>query len=350
MHTLDNSYQPYVSTACGVDTIQDLNDQTPVRFPDTSLLPGNISTNASFFLNGTPGRDYPLLQKAQILELAGSKRGNKFKWIHLSSDYYNPPTLGLAILREPLENISDPTSIVQEAMFCTIQAGWGLSTISVSSGGSFTSRVTSTPKIRTPSDVRGTTDEYSNLLKSGTYQQSQSYFESQQMPLAWESNVYPSIPITITPEWAEYINPTLHPDDITILDLALPASEYRDEVSNVWLFTQEILSLLMANAISRVSFDSTFQGNPKELPDLNGTIQLDGNAWLFGKQNFFTVDPQDSKNWTEFTVTSTLKGYAYNTYGFGPKVAIAFLLFYCTIALMHIIYSGISGTFQPCLE
>ena len=349
MHTLDNSYQPYVATTCGVDTIQGSNDQMPVRFP---IIPSPIAsqTNFSVFLNGVQGRDYPLLKKAQMLELTGSKTDNRFKWIQLSSDYYNQSTLGLVIIRPPLVNTSHPERNIQEAMFCTIQAGWGLSTISVSTTGASSSTVTSVPNVKGLSNVRGTSEDYSEIQRATGSTETASYFETQQAPLAWVPDVYPSIPITITPEWAEYINPTHYPDNETILNLILQSfyvsnPDARDENDGLWELAQEVLSLLMANAISRVSFNRTLQGLPKTVLGPNGIVEIDGTAWFSGKQDIFNVTLEETRMWTEFTVTSTIKGYAYNTHGFGPNVAIAFLLIYCTVASAHVFYSGISGMY-----
>lgn len=56
----------------------------------------------------------------------------------------------------------------------------------------------------------------------------------------------------------------------------------------------------------------------------------------------FIVDPEESKDWVKFRVYSTIDGYAYNVRGTPPKVAIAFLLTYCIIALSHIVYAEVS--------
>ena len=42
-------------------------------------------------------------------------------------------------------------------------------------------------------------------------------------------------------------------------------------------------------------------------------------------------------------VDSTIEGYAYNTRGASPRIAIAFLLTYCAVALAHLLYAGITG-------
>ena len=42
-------------------------------------------------------------------------------------------------------------------------------------------------------------------------------------------------------------------------------------------------------------------------------------------------------------VSSTFEGYAYNTRGATPKVAICFLLAYYIVAVIHILYAGITG-------
>lgn len=51
----------------------------------------------------------------------------------------------------------------------------------------------------------------------------------------------------------------------------------------------------------------------------------------------FTVDPEKGKDWVNMRVDSTINGYAYNTCSSTVKVAIAFLMAYCIIALGHIV-------------
>ena len=52
----------------------------------------------------------------------------------------------------------------------------------------------------------------------------------------------------------------------------------------------------------------------------------------------------------KFRVSSTVNGYAYNTHGATPKVAICLLLIYCLVALIHMIYAGVSGISSTCWD
>ncbi len=78
---------------------------------------------------------------------------------------------------------------------------------------------------------------------------------------------------------------------------------------------------------------------------------LTADYWFAGKgDNVFDVDPVESKDWVKFRVSSAVEGYAYNTRGATPKVAICLLLVYCLVALIHIIYAGISGISSTCWD
>ena len=107
-------------------------------------------------------------------------------------------------------------------------------------------------------------------------------------------------------------------------------------------FAAMTLVLMVTNGLARIGYESTLQGSPKSIP---GTPFIDGNYWLSGKGNVFTVDPVESKDWVKFHVNSTLQGYAYNTQTLPPRLAIGVMILYCIIALAHVIYSGITGRF-----
>ena len=46
---------------------------------------------------------------------------------------------------------------------------------------------------------------------------------------------------------------------------------------------------------------------------------------------------------TKFEIKASITGWAYSTEGTASKLALVVMLTYCTIALIHIFYSGISG-------
>jgi hypothetical protein len=69
----------------------------------------------------------------------------------------------------------------------------------------------------------------------------------------------------------------------------------------------------------------------------------DGRDWLSDKADFFTVDLEQSKDWTKLEVFSTVEGLSYNMNGFPVKIAIAILMAYVIVAICHFIYACVSG-------
>lgn len=109
-------------------------------------------------------------------------------------------------------------------------------------------------------------------------------------------------------------------------------------------FAAGTLVLMITNGLARIGYESTLQGSPRSIP---GTDFTDGDYWLSGKGNVFTVDPVESQEWVKFHVNSTLQGYAYNTQTLPPGLAIIVMTLYSVIALAHVVYSGITGRFSP---
>lgn len=110
-----------------------------------------------------------------------------------------------------------------------------------------------------------------------------------------------------------------------------------------------VLAGLLANGLSRIRATSELQGNLKTVgPD--GFGGLDSDYWFSEKGDIFIVDPLESRNWVKLQVHSNFEGFAYNTTGATPKVAICFLLAYCTFALAHVLYAGITGISSTCWD
>ena len=112
-----------------------------------------------------------------------------------------------------------------------------------------------------------------------------------------------------------------------------------------------ILAEMIANGLARIGSTSQLQGTVKQVTEPDQSIGLDGNYWFAGKgNNVFQVDPEESKDWVKFRVSTTVNGYAYNTHGTITRLAISLLLVYCLVAIAHIIYAGISGTSSTCWD
>ena len=354
VHTIDNYYQPYVISMCGADSIQGPNDQSLVYFP-TTMAQAAQATNSSLFRvldggiidSGILAAEYPPLTKSQILNISGSLTDNRIKWVGLPLDANNFTSLGVVILPPTQEKMpSSTTTMTQTALFCSIYAGWGLSTLNESTIGNTASRVSSLPMRDNSGLNLGQYNDDQSFTKGGA---ARSFYEAQNDPFNWDFGTYPSRPIAIDPTWAEYLNPLIDGNN-TVLNTIfsyIEAGAGAETPRTLAVVAPQILSMLVANGIARVGFDKKFQGKPKlSGSPSNGTTPLviDGDAWLAGKGDVFSVDPDESKDWVQFKVTSTIKGFAYNTKGSGPKVAVTFLLAYCTVALLHVCYNGITGT------
>ena len=150
------------------------------------------------------------------------------------------------------------------------------------------------------------------------------------------------------PEWAQYLNPVVQSVNRSIFDLLMQEHYVLHDshgINAVNDFTANTLVLMVTNGLARVGYNSTLQGSPKSIP---GTSFIDGDYWLSGKGNVFTVDPIESQNWVKFHIDSTLQGYAYNTRTTPPRFAIAVMMLYIIIALAHVVYCGITGKiFRP---
>lgn len=351
VHTIANYYQPYSSALCLHDVIEGPNDQRNMAFPIsptfyewTTELPSNITASIS----GYPAVEFPSIQRAQLLEIPGRESDNRVKWIQLSQSPLTHASVGLVVLL-PKAPPTVPMAIQNntDIVVCNIDAGWGASSINMTSNQEGNSRISSLVNFDTSIglEFNSSTVEFDRFeTTDGT----EVYFNQQP--------TYPSIPIEIDVEWAEYLNPFVPSVNTTVIDFLLKnVAANGSKSASPERLSKHIVTGLVTNGLARSGFTSELQGNislTKTKINVGGvsgnrngdsTQGLDGNLWVSGKRDFFTVDPEESKDWVKLRVDSTIQGYAYNTDGPGPKVAIAFLLTYCCLALGHCFYNGISG-------
>lgn len=129
-------YQPYSSVYCVRDMIQDQNDQRPMAFPisiyvDYKSSPDLLKhVNAS--IQGCPATEYPSILRGQLLNLPGSKSTNRFKWVQLPQDVFPGSSVGLIVLLPPDPN-DLPKQNTTSLVVCNIGAGWGESSINITS-------------------------------------------------------------------------------------------------------------------------------------------------------------------------------------------------------------------------
>ena len=159
--------------------------------------------------------------------------------------------------------------------------------------------------------------------------------------------VFPQRPIILTEDWAIYLNPSLSYANTTVFDTLMASKLMIPDIS---ISAEIIIAGLVTNGLSRIGSTSQLQGNLKTIVEPDGSSGIDGNYRFSGQGNVFIVDPIESKDWVKFHVSSVFQGYAYNTHGLTPKFAIGFLIAYCLLVLVHVLYAAISGISVTCWD
>ncbi|MCJ1265036.1 hypothetical protein MMC22_004911 [Lobaria immixta] len=359
VHTIaSNYYQPYSSTVCVRDTIQGSNDERNMTFPIASEFALNVNISAEFLsimnasISGVPAMKAPSIRRAQLLELPGMESDNRVKWIELPQSPLTGVSVGLVVLlpRNPSDLSKKTTTAIRnntDIVVCGIGAGWGASSINLTYFRSTNSATSSLINFDFSSQNFDLADIFPNPFQELT-----------DVPVFFNPPMFPSIPVEIDVEWAEYLNPYVPSANTTVIDVLLKHDARNgSKAANPDVSVEDIITGLMTNGLARSGFTSELQGSIKfieEKEDItrhrnsgNDTTEVpDGNLWVSGKSDIFAVDPEESKNWVKLRVDSTIQGYAYNIEGPAPKVAIAFLLTYCCFVLSHFVYSGISGIYS----
>ena len=344
VHAINTDYyQPYVMAQCTFDAINGSADQRAVSFPTIPIPGTNFSVNTSE--TGDPVIDYPSLLRAQLLDLPGSNLDYRTTWVDLPQAVFKYPGLGAVVVYPPnsVSFLGNPSLQAQEFprqyVVCNLGAGWGSSFINITELWGSLSATTSSANVK-----RSRLSPKAAGLSHVSGRPISSY-ESLSLPAFYDAPAFPEKSIEITSEWAKYLDPQILSLNTTVINVLLQSISGSFGTPNA-IGVQTVLAPVLANGLARVGYDEfRFQGAPRTIQGPNGTTRLDGTYWLSGKGDFFSLDVNnsESENWLKLRVTSTLEGYAYNTSGASPKIAIAFLLSYCVLALISTLYAGICG-------
>ena len=338
VHTIrDGYYQPYTSISCMPDSIQGLDDQRSIIFPISAYIdydsePGR-SININGSISGYAGIEYTSITRAQLLLLPGSTSDNRIKWVQLPENLFNGSALGLIVLLSP-DPVDPSRDNTTQMVVCNIGAGWGPSSISVQSSGLEMSVISSVFEIDNHDLFSDDSDPRENGITS--------YQANADRSVYYNPPYLPSKTMKIEEDWLHYLNPSIPASNTSVIDFLL--KEAAKSVIPASVATQYIVGGLLANGLARLGYKSQLQGTVKLTQ--NPTVP-DSTFWVSGKGDMFTVDPNESKDWVRLRMNSTMQGYAYNTIGPSPKIAILFLSTYCLLALAHCFYSGITGTLYP---
>ena len=348
-HTISRMYyQPYTSITCGRDVIRGSADQSPVFFP---IPPGSLDPQmiANATINSTAfkqigissenryisGIAFSGVSRSDLINAAGNVSDHRLMWFELPQDLFNGSTIGASVLfpRYPTEALGThfPDSWLgdsnQIVLLCTLSAGWGTSLLNISSdSGKGVSSSVNLPQ-----------SDLDHPLYKGQDPSKLGYPGGNMLDMP----LFPQKPITVSTDWANYLNPFLPDSNTTVFSKLMNALYGAPSPPS---FATIILSSLLANGLARTSFWGQLQGSARSSyePTFNQTF-IDGAYWLSGKGEVFQVTANESQTWTKLEVESTVSGYSYSTRGTAPKLAIAFLLVYCILVVLHFAYAGVSG-------
>lgn len=401
----EHYYQPYALASCEHDVILGQSDQRPVMFPvppgvSPQMLDAGEVNNSTLSLaqDSTPtgyAFEFSGLSRSQILETPGLSSKDRLRWVELPQNPFNGTAIGAIVLLA-----RDPSNATQELLMCNVAAGWGVSTLNVSSNLGTTALVQSQVDIKNLYNasmgwsLKNPNTEISSPLEETAVIRTYGFFD---LPM------FPQLPIAVTEDWARYLNPSVSNTNTTVFE-TLMASNLGPlhMVQTVQTILVELIvnglsrfvlpclvldtlrlhfeltciadleSILKATSVSQqitlqdkdvpcstsanrnmhgsIGSESQLQGTLKTVVRPDNSSYIDGSYWFSGKGNIFKVDPVESQDWVKLHISSEFQGFAYNVNGATPKIAVAFLLAYCIFVLAHVLYVCIYGISSTCWD
>ena len=213
----DGYYQPYTIASCEYDTIHGHEDSNPVVFPippgstfsmlNTSAFSSNLSVDGA----SCHALEYPGITRSQILETPGPPDENRLRWVELPQMPFNGTAIGAVVL---LPRAS--TNKTQEVLMCSLGAGWGTSKLNTSTFAGNAQTVLSEVGLDpNTANLRRLLDNLGPLIaNSGTRNQENLIVNLEYFALP----LFPQRPITVTEEWARYLNPFLTGSNTTVFN------------------------------------------------------------------------------------------------------------------------------------
>ena len=337
IHTVSSGYyQPYTSAVCNSGVISGPSDIENMGFPSSPGPDLQLITSDRNSSDPNSNLVFPNLTQAD-LNTPGPLTEYRLKWIDLPFDGI---AVGAVIL---LPRSAD--NATQEVFTCSIGAGWGLSMLNYTyaSNGDATP-VVSQIDYKSATNASQIGQKLPDIYFGGMTSAEELSIEQNSF---YYYPIFPQRPVVVTEDWARYLNPSIEHLNTTVINILMGLNWTLDATSEA----QKILAGMVANGLSRIGSASQLQGTVKQITEPDRLTGYDGDYWFAGKgNNVFQVDPEESKDWVKFRVSSKIEGYAYNTQGTTTRLAIGLLLAYCVLAIAHIIYAGISGISSTCWD
>ena len=272
VHSIEAEYyQPYTIASCEYDIIHGPEDSNPVVFPippgsiysmiDTSAFNANLSIGTSVY----HAFQYPGITRAQILETPGSPDEYRLRWVELPQMPFNGTAIGAVIF---LPRAS--TNTTQEVLMCNLGAGWGTSKLNTSTfaGNAQTvlSEVGLDPNTASYRRLLNNPGPYNMSSKNtGTLNQEDLIVNLEYFALP----LFPERPITVTEEWAGYLNPFLTGSNTTVFNYLMNSNVTLADTS---VNAKIIMAALLANGLARIGSTSQLQGTVKTVALSDGSL------------------------------------------------------------------------------
>lgn len=261
VHSINTGYyQPYTIASCVHDTFYGHEDENPVAFPP-SLGSSPQMLNASAFNNSIlpiHAFIYPRIARSQVLDTPGLPSDYRLRWVELPEDPFNGTAVGAIVL---LPRAPDNTT--QEVLMCNLGAGWGSSKLNMSTFGGGSQIVNSEINLNAEESSGKEGSQFAPVAE----EVSQSEENQFDLPL------FPQKLITVTEDWAQYLNPSISGLNTTVFN-HLMASQLL--VPDIEVSAKIILAGMLANGLARIGSISQLQGTVKNVVESDESEGLDG--------------------------------------------------------------------------
>ena len=237
-----NYYQPYTIASCVTDIVKGSSDQTPLQFARISETDSGLKKDREMI--SIPGLTKGHFVKSEL----DDDSDFHVDWVDLPMDVFNTGIPGAVIV-----NFQDPNDSLRNITTCTLNAGWGSSTV-MSAAREPETIYSHTYKIPSSwTSERESFDAYGYLYTTTPSFANISNFS------------YPQRRISVSKNWMEFLNPiVVLPDNSTGKYISLALSTLRTQPAEAFQPTEanmaRLLMLLLTIALGETGTGHDWEG------------------------------------------------------------------------------------------
>ncbi|KAL8965027.1 MAG: hypothetical protein Q9183_004072, partial [Haloplaca sp. 2 TL-2023] len=220
-----DNYQPYTLASCGADVIMDETDDRPVAFPIPPGTPLEMlsEANVTDSLLAMYAIEYPGITRSDILNTPGPKSDYRIKWVELPERPFKGSSIGAVILQPT-------TNQTQGIMLCNMAAGWGSSSMNMSSSPSASGTGLASSNIYDPDQRLPQYDDYAKMVANKV--------------ITFDLPLFPERQISISESWAKALDAEVPRMNTTVFNALMAQKFERQEETTS---ANIILAGLLAN-------------------------------------------------------------------------------------------------------